>query len=50
MKVVRERKKTTFRLVYRRDEYSREQERKLIKGMGGTEKRLLKDYKMQRQK
>lgn len=50
MKVVRERKRTTFRLVYRRDEHSREQERKLRKGMGGTERRLLKDYKMQRQK
>lgn len=49
MKVVRERKRTTFRLVYRRDEHSREQERKLRKGMGGTERRLLKDYKMQRQ-
>lgn len=46
----RERKRTTFRLVYRRDKHSREQERKLRKSTGGTERRLLKDYKMQRQK
>lgn len=44
----RERKRTAFRLIHRRDENSREQGRKLRKGMGGTERGLFKAYKMQK--
>lgn len=46
----REREKTAFRLVYRKEENSREQERKLKKGMVGTTRGLFEDYKIQKKK
>lgn len=41
-----ERERRAFRLVYRREENSREQERKLRKRMVGTKRGLFKDYKI----
>lgn len=48
LKVARERKKTAFSLVCRREEDSREQQRKLRKGIGRIERGLFRGYRMQK--